>query len=110
MRTITLSAALLAAALCTSAWSAGPANPIEEANHAYYLEQYARSLSVYQKLAAAGNAEAAERAGFMLFQGDALYGRQIKRDPERARALLTQAAMAGRPGAGFMLNMLERTD
>ena len=109
MRTSTLLAALATAALCTSAWSKGP-TPMEEAHHEYYLEHYARSLAVYQKLAAAGNAEAAERAGFMLFQGDTLYGRQVKRDPERARALLTQAAMAGRAGAGFMLNMLERTD
>lgn len=88
MRTSTLIATLAAAAFCTSAWSKGPANPLEDAHHEYYQAHYARSLAAYQKLAAAGNAEAAERAGFMLFQGDLLYGPQVRRDPQRARALL----------------------
>jgi uncharacterized protein YjiS (DUF1127 family) len=43
----------------------------------------------------------------MLLQGDAFYGRQVRRDVGQATALLAQAARSGRPGAGFMLHMLE---
>jgi TPR repeat protein len=100
--------ALLVAAACSSALAATPT--LDEAHHAYYHGQFARSLRMYQQLAAGGNAEAAERAGFMLFHGGGYYGRQVRRDPGRASALLLQAAKAGRPGAGFMLNMTERTD
>ena len=74
------------------------------------MGQYSRSLALYERLAANGDAEAAERAGFMLLQGDAFYGRQVRRDVGRATALLVQAARSGRPGAGFMLNMLESSD
>lgn len=83
---------------------------IDQAHHAYYQGQFRRSLLMYEQLAQGGNAEAAERAGFMLVQGDGLYGKQVRRDLERATVLLTRAAKAGRPGAGFMLNMMERTD
>ncbi|MBP6406626.1 MAG: hypothetical protein KA335_13295 [Ramlibacter sp.] len=94
-------------------WAIGagePAPTLPQAHHAYYEGQFERSLKMYEQLAASGNAEAAERAGFMLFHGDSHYGRQVRRDPVRATALLTQAAQAGRTGAGFMLNMIERTN
>ena len=61
-------------------------------------------------LVAVANAQAAERAGFMLLHGSGLFGGQVARDRERARALLVQAARADRTGARFLLNMLERTD
>lgn len=109
MHTKPLIATLLAVAMACGV-SAKEAPGIAEAHHAYYLEQFSRSLTIYEKLAATGNAEAAERAGFMLLQGNGLYGRQIKRDVGRAHALLVQAAKAGRPGASFLLNMMERTD
>lgn len=100
--------ALLLAVLASS--PASSTSPIDEAHRDYYNGHFARSLALYQRLAAAGNAEAAERAGFMLAQGGALYGRQVPQDLGRAIALLTRAAKAGRSGAGFMLNMIERTD
>ena len=111
MQTRTLIAVVLSAAIgsCAIAGS-GRELTIDQAHHAYYQGQFRRSLLMYEQLAAQGNAEAAERAGFMLVQGDGLYGWQVRRDLERATVLLTRAAKAGRPGAGFMLNMMERTD
>ena len=81
-----------------------------DAHTAYYNEQFDRSLVQYEKLAAHGDAIAAERAGFMLLQGEAMYGKRVKRDVAKAQGLLLQAAKAGRPGAEFMLNMMERTE
>ena len=54
--------------------------------------------------------EAAQRAGFMLLQANGHYGTQVRRDVDRARTLITQAARADHVAAGFMLNMLESTD
>jgi hypothetical protein len=39
-----------------------------------------------------------------------MYGGQVRRDVDRAKVFLVQAAAAGRSGAGFLLNMVERTD
>jgi hypothetical protein len=83
---------------------------IAAAQQAYYEGRYDQSLVMFERLAAQQNAEAAECAGFMLLQGDQLYGTQVRRNVPRARALLLQAASLGRPGAAFILNMLERTD
>ena len=83
---------------------------IHDAAYAYHAGQYQRALSLYEQLAQQGNAEAAERAGFMLLQANGHYGVQVRRDAGRARALITQAARADRVAAGFMLNMLENTD
>ncbi len=89
---------------------------LSDAQRAYYQGQYSRSLALFENLAATRNtdaaeaAEAAECAGFMLLHGEPLYGPQVRRNLPRAKALLLQAARAGRPSAGFMLNMLERTD
>jgi TPR repeat protein len=107
MQTKPLAALLLALLASAPALCAAP---IEQAHRDYYNGHFARSLALYQRLAADGNAEAAERAGFMLAQGGALYGRQVTQDLSQAVALLTRAAKAGRSGAGFMLNMIERTD
>lgn len=95
----------------SGAAAAAPALPsLAEAQRAYYQGQFGVSLAMFSKLAAAHDAEAAECAGFMLLQGDQLYGPEVRRNLPRAKALLLQAARAGRPGAGFILNMLERTD
>jgi TPR repeat protein len=103
LKTFTLAA--LAAALHTSSLAAEPAS-LAEANRAYYAGQYDRSLAMYRELAEAGNAEAAERAGFMLFYGEDVFGRQVQRNVPKARELILQAAMAGRNGAGFFMNMV----
>ncbi len=93
----------------TPALAAGePAATLDQAHHAYYLGQFDRSLKLYEQLAASGNAEAAERAGFMLLQVNSDYGQQVRRDPARATALLVQAAKAGRAGAGAVLNLIDR--
>lgn len=84
-----------------------PAATLAEANRAYFDGRFGQSLRMYEQLAAAGDAEAAERAGFMLFHGSAAYGPQVPHAPARAIALLTQAARAGRPGANFMLNLID---
>jgi TPR repeat protein len=103
LKTLTL------AALTVTLHTAGFATEtvtIVEANHAYYMGQYDRSLAMYRQLAEAGNAEAAERAGFMLFQGEDVFGKQVQRNVPKARELIMQAATAGRAGAGFLMNML----
>lgn len=83
---------------------------LEQANLAYYTGEYARSLQLYGQLASSGNAEAAERAGFMLLQANGHYGPHVRRDVNRAMSLITQAARSDRVGAGFQLNMLELTE
>lgn len=94
-----------------SAVSAQELPSIDAARRAYHVGDYGRSLALFERLARErDDAEAAESAGFMLLQGQALYGGQVRRDPERATALLVQAARAGRPGAEFMLNMLDQAE
>lgn len=107
-----LVAAATAGALAGAAVPAQAADAaaLEAANHAYYWGRFGESLAAYERLAAQGDAEAAERAGFMLLQGQGFYGAEVRRDVGRATALLTQASRAGRGGAGFLLGMLERTD
>lgn len=83
---------------------------LQEAAQAYHVGQYQRALNLYEQLAHSGNAEAAQRAGFMLLQANGHYGTQVRRDVDRARTLITQAARADHVAAGFMLNMLESTD
>ena len=101
--------ALLLGAAATGA-SAEPAAPIETAHQAYHQGNYERSLTMYEQLAALGNGEAAERAGYMLMQGSDVYGPHVARDVERACALLEQAAASGRPHAHFMLGMVGSAD
>ena len=95
----------------TAVSSPAPAPPtIDDAQQAYHSGQFGRSLALFEALAARNNAEAAECAGFMLLMGESMYGPQVRRDVERAKVLLVEAAAAGRAAAGFMLNMVERTD
>lgn len=102
----------LLAALCLSLTGAAraEANAIEVAHQAYHQGRFQQSLSLYQELAVSGNAEAAERAGYMLMQGPSTYGPQVPRDPARATALLEQAAGAGRSNAAFVLGMMSGSD
>lgn len=110
-RSLWLAAVAAAAAVTFGAVAAVrlPAG-LDDAHQAYYDEQFERSLALYERLAAAGDPVAAERAGFMRLAGEPLYGPQVRRDVDKARALLLQAAKADRPGAGFLLGMLERTE
>jgi TPR repeat protein len=98
-------------ALALAAIPAAPAeSAILQAHRAYYQGQYGQALSLYLALAKTGDAEAAERAAFMLLEGPALYGPQVRRDVERATRLLEQAVRSERPAAGFMLNMLHHPE
>ncbi|WP_382153850.1 hypothetical protein [Hydrogenophaga sp. ANAO-22] len=103
---------LLHAALLLAAAGPAGAQPmgIERAHHAHYIAEYERSLALYEQLAAQGDAEAAERAGYMLMQGPAAYGPRVPRDVARATAWLEQAARAGRPHAVFLLGLSAGTD
>lgn len=83
---------------------------IESAHRAFHLGQYSSSLALYERLAALGHAEAAERAGHMLVLGEAIYGERVRADEARARVLLRQAAQAGRPHATHLLGLLEASD
>jgi TPR repeat protein len=83
---------------------------IEEAHSARYHGEYDRSLQIYERLAAGGHAEAAERAGFMLLQPAGSSDRGARRGIARATAWLQQAAAAGRPGAIFLLGMMDSAD
>ena len=103
-------AALAVACLATHAAVAEALPALADAQQAYHQGQYRRSLALFERLAAARDAEAAECAGFMLLAGETLYGPQVQRDTERAKRYLLQAAGSGRPAAEFMLNMIERTD
>lgn len=105
-RALCLGAILLAAASHASAQPIG----IEQAHHAHYVADYERSLALYEQLAAQGDAEAAERAGYMLMQGPIAYGPRVPRDVPRATAWLEQAAHAGRPHALFLLGLTHGTD
>ena len=109
MRPRILSAVVLAVAMAAS-WASDKQPSLAEAQHAYHVGQYRRSLELFETLAAKQNAEAAECAGFMLLMGEPMYGSQVRRDVDRAKVFLVQAAAAGRSGAGFLLNMVERTD
>lgn len=98
------------AIVCTNAALADALPSLTDAQQAYHQGQYRRSLALFERLAASRDAEAAECAGFMLLAGETMYGLQVRRDTERAKRYLLQAAGSGRPAAGFLLNMLERTD
>ncbi len=101
----TLFALALAGQVCAASEAA---TSIEEAHRAYYLGESERALQIYQQLAAAGHAEAAERAGFMLLT--AVGERPNKAHVARAAALLVQAARAGRQSAVVVLGMLDSAD
>ena len=102
----------LVATLCLAFAGLAHAEPnrLEVAHQAYHRGQFDRSLMLYEQLAAQGNAEAAERAGYMLMQGAGVYGPQVRPDPARATLLLEQAASAGRAHAVFVLGMTNAAD
>ena len=83
---------------------------IEEAHRAYYLGESERALLIYEKLAASGNAEAAERAGFILLRSPETGVRAGPVHVARATSWLVQAARAGRQGAAFVLGMMDSAD
>lgn len=107
----TLISTVLAFTLAGPACAGPQALPaIEEAHRAYYLGETERALLIYEKLAATGNAEAAERAGFILLRRAGTGARGGQAYVARATSLLVQAARAGRQGAAFVLGMLDSAD
>ena len=109
MRPRILSAVVLTMAM-SACWASDKQPSLAEAQHAYHVGQYRRSLESVRIARCQQDAEAAECAGFMLLMGEPMYGSQVRRDVDRAKVFLVQAAAAGRSGAGFLLNMVERTD
>ena len=102
---------VLAFALAGAACARSEALPgIEVAHRAYYLGETERALLIYETLAATGNAEAAERAGFILLRRAGTVAREGQAYVARATSLLVQAAGAGRQGAVFVLDMLDSAD
>ena len=101
---------LFAGALCLAALAHAEPARIEAAHQAYHQGNYERSLALDEQLAALGDGEAAERAGYMLMQGSDVYGQRVVRDVVRASALLEQAATSGRPHAHFLLGMVGSAD
>lgn len=83
---------------------------IADAHRARYLGQDQQALALYERLAATGNHEAAEFAGFLLLRRAGTCSARSVGDGDRAATLLLQAARAGRPVAGGLLNLLDNTD
>jgi hypothetical protein len=101
---------LIAHAIALALLAATPARAeptLAEAHRAHYLGQHDRALQLYAGLAARGNAEAAERAGFMLLRRTNGCTAAVAREADRATGLLLQAAHAGRPAASAMLDLLD---
>ncbi|MDI1338466.1 hypothetical protein [Polaromonas sp.] len=109
----TIVSALLASAFvvaCPGLARGETPTAIEEAHRAYYRGQLQRALQIYEQLAATGNAEAAERAGFIWLRRFAAGAQGSQADIARATGLLEQAASGGRQGALFLLGMLDSAD
>ncbi len=102
MHRLSIIAAALSLALLPTFAGASP-DAWALADEAYESQHYGEALDLYSKLAAGGDARAAEVAGHMLVVGETLYGNAVRRDPERAARLLEQAAAAGRPVATYLL-------
>lgn len=78
------------------------------ADREYEVQHYDRALALYEELATAGDARAAELAGQMLLFGEALYGTAVPRDRARATRWLRQAASADHPLARHLLDQTVR--
>jgi TPR repeat protein len=101
------SALVVAAALYTVAGPAFGAGDSavtwEAADTAYEQQKFAVALDGYEKLAAQGDARAAELAGQMHYYAGALYGKAVVQDLRKAETWLKQAASAGRETARPLL-------
>ena len=103
--------ALATIAIVLAAISAAPVlaqSIVSDAEEEYANGHYASALAQFIQRAQNGDAAAAEIAGLMFHFGGALYGRQIERDLPRARALLEQAARAGREVSKHMIKVNAR--
>jgi len=65
------------------------------------------SLSDYERLAALGDASAAEKAGRILYDGRSQDGSTVPRDLGRARSYLSQAAKSGSTSARTLLDRID---
>jgi TPR repeat protein len=79
----------------------------QAADEAYAAQHFAVALADYERLAAQGDALAAERAGHMRLLGSSLYGKPVPRDLGRARQWLAQAARSGSASAALLLQRAE---
>lgn len=100
------SSIVVSALLALSPVASAQQNLWDDALAAYETQHFGRALSLYEQLAGAGSAQAAEIAGAMLFYGETLYGAQVQQDRSRAALLLQRAARDGHPNAQFLLNSL----
>lgn len=96
-------AAAIAAFAAASGLAAASPETWEAAEQEYEAQRFANALQMYERLAATGDARAAELAGQMLAVGESLYGDAVRRDPVRAVRLLTQASRAGLPVATHLI-------
>ena len=78
----------------------------ERATVAYETQHFAQALTLYEQLAHAGSAAAAEIAGTMLLCGEALYGAEVRQDRSRAELMLARAAGGGLPNAKVLLDRI----
>jgi TPR repeat protein len=85
------------------------AQGMPEADAAFHSGRYAVALAQYERLAARGDAAAAERAAHMLLLGESLYGTAVVRDSARAVTYLQQAAKAGSASGALLLQRLDVT-
>lgn len=79
----------------------------ERATVAYETQHFAQALTLYEQLAHAGSAPAAEIAGTMLLCGEALYGVEVRQDRTRAALMLARAAKDGRSNAQVLLDRIQ---
>jgi len=79
----------------------------QQGHQAFAAKTYSVALSLYERAAAAGDLQAAERAGEILLDGDAVYP-GVPQDLERASTLLKRAACAGSGSAAALLDEVHR--
>lgn len=82
-----LSAAPASAAVAVTSYDAG----LEAVSE----QRYRDAVLLFQRAAEQGDREAMRNLGLMLLYGEALYGQQVKRQPELARRWLQAAAARG---------------
>lgn len=73
---------------------------------AYAAGRYDLALTRFERLAAGGDATAAEMAGQLLYYGETVYGPAVGRNHRLASRYLLQAAQAGRPLARYLLDRI----
>jgi TPR repeat protein len=102
-----LAAAVLAVALNPAHAAEDSPSARHAADEAYAAQHLAAALARDERLAAQGDALAAERAGEILLLGSSGSGKQVPRDLVRAKKWLAQAARSGSARAALLLQHAE---